>query len=177
MSKFGWSYPAGAASDPFAPWNEQELPGEYTTAANNARKLFKHFGANTWGDVYRALYKGTDCGVSVSIAVEGAEKLFHGNDLYKFDCNAPVCAVQIGSIVEGVDFDCATLTLDLTQKGTRKTGNIVKRLFALVAEVEAEAKYIWQQTHGCDDCGIEGEWGHQAINPDCKTCKGFGWII
>lgn len=26
MSKFGWSYPAGAANDPFAPYNQTEQP-------------------------------------------------------------------------------------------------------------------------------------------------------
>ena len=28
MSKFGWSYPAGAANDPFAPYNQEEGPCE-----------------------------------------------------------------------------------------------------------------------------------------------------
>jgi len=28
MSKFGWSYPPGAASDPLAPWNQEEGPCE-----------------------------------------------------------------------------------------------------------------------------------------------------
>lgn len=26
MSKFGWSYPAGAANDPFAPYNQTDVP-------------------------------------------------------------------------------------------------------------------------------------------------------
>lgn len=26
MSKFGWSYPAGAENDPSAPWNQRDLP-------------------------------------------------------------------------------------------------------------------------------------------------------
>lgn len=28
MGKFGWSYPAGAANDPNAPWNQEEGPCE-----------------------------------------------------------------------------------------------------------------------------------------------------
>lgn len=36
MSKFGWSYPPGAASDPYAPYNQSEAPcaicGEFEDA-------------------------------------------------------------------------------------------------------------------------------------------------
>ena len=39
--------------------------------------------------------------------------------------------------------------------------NLFKRI-----NVEKEATHIWNETHGCDDCGIESEFGGQAINPD-----------
>jgi DnaJ-class molecular chaperone len=41
-----------------------------------------------------------------------------------------------------------------------------------VRAVEEEAQEIWDSTHGCDDCGMDG-----AINPECKTCKGEGTIL
>ena len=176
MGIFGWSYPAGAANDPYAPYNQQENPPEWTTAQNNARKLFRYFGAKNWGDIYRALYKGSDCGVSVGISLQDDGKPVYCNDLYKYELNAPVYQINISSIVEGVDIDTETHAVSLTEKGTSKTGDIIKRLFAAVEKVEEEAKYIWDQTHGCDECGLEGEWGGNAINPNCKACKGEGEI-
>jgi len=43
--------------------------------------------------------------------------------------------------------------------------------------------HIWKDTHGCDKCWDEDEWGNERefgawpINPECKTCKGQGTII
>ena len=176
-NRFGWSYPPGAASDPYAPYNLQEIPPQYALARNNAKKILRYFSAQSWGDVYRALYKGTTCGVSVGIACVGAERSFYCDELYKHGASTPVVTVLIGSIVEGVDFGCQTVEVDLTERGTRRTGDIIKRLFAACESVEAEAKYIWNETHGCPKCDIKGEWGHPAINPKCKSCKGKGQIL
>jgi len=177
MGIFGWSYPPGAANDPYAPYNQQEDPPEWTTATNNARKLFRYFGAKNWGQIYRALYKGTDCGVSDGIAIQDYPEPVYCDELYKHGLDAPVLAIHISSIVEGVDACTETEIVSLTKKGTRKTGTVVKRLFTACDEIEKQARYIWNETHGCDECDIEGEWGGNAINPDCKACKGEGQII
>ena len=98
--------------------------------------------------IERALYKGSDCG------------MFSAFEKGKF---------VVGSIVEGVDFGTETHKL----KYPFSTATLNKTLEA----IENEAHHIWEQTHGCEDCGIEGEWGHPAINPNCKSCKGEGVII
>lgn len=172
--KFGWSLPAGCGT---LPGEEDEGHVEWTTAANNAKKIFNWVGASTWGDVYRALYKGTSCGVTVGVVLDGDCDRYYCDDLYKLDITAPVTSVLISSIVEGVDCVTDTQEVFLTVKGTRKTGDIVKRIGAACDEVELEAGYIWQQTHGCPDCGLEGEWGGAMINPECATCGGAGAII
>ena len=33
-SPFGWSYPAGAESDPNAPWNQDDMPTDYCEACD-----------------------------------------------------------------------------------------------------------------------------------------------
>jgi hypothetical protein len=179
MGKFGWSYPPGAANDPHAPYNQSEDPSWYVTATRNAESIFRYFGAKNWGQVYRALYKGTDCGVSIGIKLESEnDETYYCDDLYKFDVKTPVVAILISSIVEGVDATTETVEINITKKGTRKTGTIIKRLFAACEAVEKEAKYIWDQSHGCEDCGVgEGEYGEFAVNPKCKSCHGRGIVI
>ena len=44
-------------------------------------------------------------------------------------------------------------------------------------KAEEEAEEIWNDTHGCPDCGPENDYGYRSINPACKTCKGEGMII
>lgn len=97
----------------------------------------------------RRVYKGTDCGAWLQIA-------------------GPI-TIKLGSIVEGCDFDCETQILQWP------FGN--KVFWDALDKIEMEASYIWDQTHGCDDCNSEGEWGHSAVNPNCKTCKGKGVCI
>jgi hypothetical protein len=75
----------------------------------------------------------------------------------------------IGSIVEGVDAEVPAREVYLPCKG--------EDIDMAIADVESEAEYIWQQTHGCDACALEGEWGGRAINQDCKECNGEGTII
>ena len=50
---------------------------------------------------------------------------------------------------------------------------------AIVYYVDKEAEKIWNDTHGCEDCGIVSELheGLHAINFQCKTCEGEGIII
>ncbi len=78
--------------------------------------------------------------------------------------------VKIGSIVEGVDH--GTGTHELFFPFTEKTW------WEAVKEVEDEAKDIWDETHGCQDCYPEEDTTEtNPINPECKSCKGQGTII
>ena len=77
--------------------------------------------------------------------------------------------VQLGSIVEGVDntTEIRELLFPFTEEAWDQA----------VKAVDDEAETLWQETHGCPACGIEGEFGGTAINPDCEACKGEGVIL
>lgn len=70
----------------------------------------------------------------------------------------------VGSIVEGTDAEITASPVYLPCKA--------EDLDCAVRYVEDEASLVWEQTHGCDDCGMDG-----AINPDCETCAGEGEIL
>lgn len=77
---------------------------------------------------------------------------------------------KVGSIVEGVDQCTEIHFLNFPFE--------YKAFWEALDDVEAEAKEIWDMTHGCDDCGPEDPYtGNRPINPNCKTCKGEGAII
>ena len=189
MSKFGWRYPAGAGNDPFAPYNN--TVGEDPTDATILKQAFPD--AKGPYELYRQTYKYTDCGPSVGFEIEtqqefqdgfgpgvrAARKWLYCDDLHGLgtwdECDSQgiiFVGISVGSIVEGVDVDCQTLTDDLQGE----PDIIAERFNKMVADVDSEADYIWRETHGCDDCGSEGEWGHPAINPDCQSCEGEGDI-
>ena len=77
--------------------------------------------------------------------------------------------IVLGSIVEGCDFGTTTYTLVWPFSATE--------FWETLDEIEGDAAYIWDQTHGCECCHTEGEWGHEAIDPLCKNCKGKGVSI
>ncbi len=96
----------------------------------------------------RIVYKYTNCGAWIVFDEKG---------------------ITVGSIVEGVDqgTDSHELEYPFT----------IDEYNAALQEVEDEASSIWNETHGCDDCGDLNEFGSRSINPECKTCKGEGQII
>lgn len=134
------------------------------------------------GELYRQLYKYTDCGPSLGVSVvypNGSRKWLYCDALYGLGTWADMAKrgerithLSVGSIVEGVDFDCETIEVPV-----HPLIDLRKRLYGAVEAVNREADYIWSQTHGCPECKTEGEWGHPAINPKCKACKGEGVIL
>lgn len=77
--------------------------------------------------------------------------------------------VRIGSIVEGAD--ACTQTRELFFPFSEQAWQDA------LEGVEKEADWIWRETHGCDACGIEGEFGGNAINPECPECHGEGVVL
>ena len=86
--------------------------------------------------------------------------------------------LTVGSIVEGVDYDCDAVTVTYPFK--------LDKFWNALNAVEEQADCIWKDTHGCDKCwdepqldewGNEREFGAWPINPECKTCEGHGAII
>lgn len=76
---------------------------------------------------------------------------------------------RVGSIVEGIDAEVPAeeVALPCTPADLDRA----------VARVEDEATFLWNDTHGCDDCGEELSHGYRAINPECTSCGGEGAII
>ena len=140
---------------------------------NNLYELMRErgFDEKTVKDIERTVYKYTNCGAWFSFEGRSNGGWDHWGEVQLRDDSLYNSGgeVTVGSIVEGVDY------------GTE--GHTLQFPFTLVEfnqaldEVEGEAKDIWNDTHGCDDCGIESEFGGQAINPDCSTCKGEGIIM
>lgn len=119
--------------------------------------------------IEKAIYKNTSCGASIQFIPETPNKLDSADGSILEYGNEG--GIIVGSIVEGVDGDGTeyhTLMYPFTMEAFNEAMNAV----------EEEAKYIWNDTHGCDDCGVgEGELGYPAVNPNCKSCKGQGILI
>ena len=193
MSKFGWDYPAGAANDPNAPYNQEEIMD------NSAiKEAFSEFSGPH--DVYRMTYKYTDCGPSVGFLMSweieaddvdaspngtggGIQKFVYCDDLRKFgswddlDKNGIlITEISVSSIVEGVEqctdtefVDCDGLTFE--------PADIRKQFDDAVDAVDKQAIEIWKETHGCPDCFDYPEDEDHPIDPDCESCGGSGIII
>ena len=106
-------------------------------------------GEKDFSDVEKATYKYTTCGAWITQSSDG---------------------ITIGSIVEGCDEGTSVYTLDYPFE--------IDLFWDSLDKVDKEAEKIWNDTHGCADCGEENpETGYTAINFQCKTCEGEGIII
>ncbi len=106
-------------------------------------------GEETFAQLKRNTYKFTSCGAWI-----------HESDW----------GIALGSIVEGVDEGTETHTLNYPFT--------IEEFWKALESVEDQAQEIWNATHGCEDCGDECvDTGYTPINPECKTCEGFGTII
>ena len=107
-------------------------------------------GEKDFSDVEKATYKYTTCGAWIAQSSDG---------------------IKFGSIVEGCDQATSVYTLDYPFE--------IDLFWDSLDKVDKEAEKIWNDTHGCEDCGIVSELheGLHAINFQCKTCEGEGIII
>lgn len=114
-------------------------------------QLMKAIGTN---NLQKTVYKYTDCGAWIDTETEGQ--------------------ITMGSIVEGVDQCTETYTL-IFGKFTLNDFN------KALDQIEDEAKQIWNETHGCDDCypdlPQDDMWIGNPVNPECKSCEGYGAVI
>lgn len=139
------------------------------------------FYADGPGEVYRQTYKYTDCGPSVGFHIhslaEGPRWVYCdslrqlGSWKEMAERGERIDWLSVGSIVEGVDYDCETIEVQCEPLTTLR-----KRFSNAIADVNREANEIWDMTHGCPDCGDEVG-GYRPINPGCKACNGQGTIL
>ncbi len=142
-------------------------------------EVLAEFDCKNWGEFYRRLYKGSDCGVSVGVVFAGPDQTIYCDRLYDFGPEEWPIEVHISSIVEGVDQETETIVVDLLPD------NPMDRIYAACDEIEKQAQEIWDATHGCDKCAelIEKELGfgpldgENHVHPDCPECGGQGIVI
>ena len=124
--KFGWSYPPGAAEDPHAPYNQDDVE---ETGENPASDLIATeadvlmwLSAESREQAERHLYKFTDCGAWI---------LWHDD------------GIQLGSIVEGSDAEVITdsLRYPFTERQLQET----------IDYIEAEADMLWREANEGED--------------------------
>jgi len=156
----------------------------------------KDCGRNPY-NFYRNVYKGTACGPSIGMCINGDWKYCSDLPTNGWDDIELIEGVSVGSIVEGVDYDCDTITLDDEDSLTKE------KFWEAVEQVNNQADRIWKRTHGCSGCfvlwkadencngyvPIDGDdiFGHQEkptnyddvcgrlnVHESCTTCDGEG---
>ena len=207
MSKLGWSYPPGAASDPYAPYNMEEEP-------DNA-DFEGQFGAFTsLYNLYRSIYKTVACGPSIGALIgyweevepngftdypdpEYVTKWFYCSDLAKLgtlkdmrERGELILALSVSSIVEGVDWETQTREVEWRPFEVEPE-ELRYEFWNAVRLVDEEASEIWDATHGCEACinhwrsicvpvdewGGELDFGTAPVWDDCPECSGDGVAI
>ena len=109
----------------------------------------------------KAIYNNTDCGAYIEPILDNLGSLeWH--------------AIMLGSIVEGVDINVGPVTLDFGSFN-------IMQFWSALQQIEDEAKEIWNDTHGCNDCyhdvKIYNAYNNNPVNPLCETCNGLGVVI
>ena len=195
MSKFGWSYPPGAANDPSAPYNQEEV-------ADNSDFKEQFADYDSLAALYHAVYKYTDCGPTLGVTCWGTIEVaddvdaspngsadkegpftYYGDDLAKLgtfkemdDNSILITELMVSSIVEGVDQCTDTYSVEWCPLD-EEPKKLHELFWQAVEDCNKDANYIWQQTHGCVDCFEYPEDEMHPIDPECKTCGGNGEII
>ena len=197
MGIFGWSYPAGAANDPNAPYNQDPDPDN-----ESIREAFEDYSGPY--HLYRMVYKYGSCGHTIGFSITGVykedngetgpagyggqleSKTFYCNDLAKFgtweqmdEQGFVITDIHVSSIVEGVDECTDTITIEWACNDV-ESDVLAKEFWQAIDDVEAQVDTIWMATHGCETCaehfGID-EWGNTPVWTECPDCEGRGAVI
>jgi len=193
MSKFGWSYPAGAANDPNAPYNQEPDP------CNDAciEAFLDYEGPH---DLYHSVYRHGDVGHTIGFSITGIwgaegnvksgpddfeeSRDFYCDDLIPFgtwedmDSNGFVVThIMISSIVEGVDECTSTITVDWDQFNIYPK-ELAEKFWKACDDITKEVEAIWMDTHGCDSCRVHfsyiDELEYCPVWSECPECWGKG---
>jgi hypothetical protein len=145
-------------------------------------------------DLFRSLYKYTDCGAQAGILVEetihaptssdpwaeegGTRWVYDARDLPGSWEDIHVLAVSVSSIVEGIDAMTATHVVRVEDVSEE---NFDAAWDAAVAAVEEEADALWNDTHGCPTCaahhGVDLSEEASPVWDECPECGGHGDAI
>jgi len=182
-----------------------DYPPEYDIDQLDNKHFEKAFpDADSPAELYRQVYKYTACGAYLSVQIEYyktiepdgfndfpfdklVSKWVHGDELDALgtwkdldEKGVLVTAMMLGSIVEGVDQCTESIEVE-AQQLDEEPEEYSKRFYAALDEVEKEADFIWNDTHGCETCakhwGINRDEEMSPIWAECPDCRGSGTAI
>ena len=192
-----------------------DYPPEYDYEILDNQYFVESFpDADSPFQLYRRVYKYSDCGAYLSVLINYVEVLepsglddypheversqwIHSDELAKLGTWAEmdhrgvlVTGFLLGSIVEGVDQETGVYELEVRQLD-EEPKQFAERFYKALEDVEREAEFIWNQTHGCETCAkhwqvdeyhgdAEFTWGLDGVTPvwkDCPDCNGYGAVI
>ncbi|MEI6483411.1 MAG: hypothetical protein WCO62_08325 [Betaproteobacteria bacterium] len=163
--------------------------------------------ADSPAELYRQVYKYTDCGAYLSMTIEYMEvsgtcfddyheqivqKTLHCDELRHLgtwkamdERGQLVVSFTVGSIVEGVDEGTDNIEVE-ARRPDEEPSKYRSRFYAALKEVEDQAESIWNDTHGCESCAAY--WTDQGLDIDdsgglvpvykyCPDCNGTGIAI
>jgi len=137
------------------------------------------FQDDTLYGVGRSIYKYTGCGPwTVAVLANGQEVYYQDERAHAVTMSTRIRCIRVGSIVEGTD-----ACVDPVEARTRK------ELDDAIEAVDARAREIWDETHGCTVCDAMHDGrrirtekaaekaGYSVggpVHPGCPVCKGDG---
>lgn len=153
-------------------------------AIRNLRQLCDWLSADEPRQLNRHIYKGTDCGASISVLLANGEWLHNGDSQWEqLPITAKILGFTIQTIVEGSDAEVNSEPFYLPVT--------IAEVEAWCKEMESEADRLWHDANDdttireCRDCGAEDVVGaecHQCgADAVCETCDkvyggaGDGW--
>ena len=183
-----------------------DYPPEYDNEDPENRYFQQAFpDADSPAELYRQVYKYTDCGAYLSMTIEYVEvsgtcfddyhekmvqKTLHCDELRHLgtwkemdERGQLVVSFTVGSIVEGVDEGTDNIEVEAKQSD-EEPSEYRSRFDVALQEVEDQARSIWNDTHGCESC--EAHWIGEGIDLDgemapiwfdCPDCQGSGVCI
>lgn len=184
MSKFGWSYPAGAANDPNAPYNQDDIYDN-----TDFQDQFPEHDSPY--QLYHRIYKwgvGLTIGFTVYNEEHGVMTLYN-DDLHTLgsfdDMNRDgnlITELLVSSIVEGVDEGTEEISIEWNPFQT-EPDELSTQFWKACDDIADQVHSIWNETHGCETCAqhwgvaFDVECGNIQVWEDCPECFGSGIVI
>lgn len=145
MGIFGWSYPPGAANDPFAPYNQDFDDSDPPKIHWDIRKLVRGLvGNDGLARFAKACYKGSKCGVSVGFVIDNPDNIVWDTDkLYDYGRFGPwalwhehtFLGICVSGYVEGSDVEMEPVYFE-----EDVSSDI---WFQTIEEIDNEAEFYW----------------------------------
>ena len=177
---------------------------DYPDAEDQSNRYFAEAfpDADSPAELYRQVYKYTDCGAYMCMTIEYLEvtgtcfddyheqmvrKTISADDLHELgtwkamdERGQLAVSFTVGSIVEGVDYGTDDIEIEAKQLD-EEPEEFNNRFYVALSEVEREAESIWSETHGCETCakhfGINLDAELSPVWTDCPDCEANGRFV